>query len=61
MNGLELDKAVREILGNVTAETSLSATRKLADLGFGVRASWEIVCRVIEERVAVPAAPQEPK
>lgn len=48
--GEELDRRIRQILIDVTPETSLQATRYLVALGFTAAHSFEIVCQVIKEQ-----------
>jgi hypothetical protein len=50
MTGLDLDRAMRQILTAATPETILSSTRALADLGFGVRQSYDMIEKIILAR-----------
>jgi hypothetical protein len=48
MTGLELNERLRQILSTVTRETCLSATREIADLGFGAATAFALVCAELE-------------
>lgn len=50
LNGMELDAKMRDILNSVTPETCLSAMREMVDLGFGGRASFNIIMTVLEKK-----------
>lgn len=50
MNGIELDRRLREILQNATRETSLSSAAAIVELGFSPRMAFEIVEKVILAR-----------
>jgi hypothetical protein len=47
MNGIELDRRMREILSSASRTTVLSSTAALVELGFGARQSFEIVEKCI--------------
>lgn len=53
MNGLDLDKKMREILAGVTRETVLTSTAALVELGFGSKLSYQLVEKVLTAKEKV--------
>lgn len=50
MNGIELDRRMRAVLGTVTRETCLQATLDLVELGFPTVAAWNMVEKTVLAR-----------
>lgn len=47
LTGMELDRRMREILSKATRDNVFGSVAALVELGFGGRASFEIVTKVI--------------
>lgn len=54
MTGLDLDRAMRQILTTVTPETVLHSTAALVGLGFGALMSYQMVEKILLARRATP-------
>ena len=54
MNGIELNRRIREILETVTPETILSSSMAITELGIGVFAAFHLVEAILRARMNLP-------